>query len=225
MSRLKYRCLILDHDDTTVDSTAHVHYPAFVKSMAELRPGIHMTQEEYLKMSCDPGTINYLVNIAGLSAQELALEHRQWLDYAADHIPPVYDGICALMCKQKEMGGFVCVVSQNHRENILRDYASNSLPAPDLIYGSDLPPAQQKPNAWPIRKIMEELSLPASELLVVDDLTLGWQMAQSAGVKFAAAGWGHNLSSIRRFWKAQGVQCYETPAALAQWLHDGSAGP
>ena len=28
---LKYRCLVLDHDDTTVDSTATVHYPCFVE--------------------------------------------------------------------------------------------------------------------------------------------------------------------------------------------------
>ena len=34
MNGLRKRCLILDHDDTVVDSTAHVHYPAFLAGMA-----------------------------------------------------------------------------------------------------------------------------------------------------------------------------------------------
>ena len=38
---MKYKCLILDHDDTVMDSTAHVHHPAFLVALAELRPGVY----------------------------------------------------------------------------------------------------------------------------------------------------------------------------------------
>ena len=37
---LKYPCLVLDHDDTTVNSTATVHYPAFVEFMKIYRPDL-----------------------------------------------------------------------------------------------------------------------------------------------------------------------------------------
>ena len=34
---LKYPCLVLDHDDTVMDSTTHVHHPAFLVSLAVIR--------------------------------------------------------------------------------------------------------------------------------------------------------------------------------------------
>ena len=30
---IRFKCLILDHDDTAVDSTASIHYPAHVEIM------------------------------------------------------------------------------------------------------------------------------------------------------------------------------------------------
>ena len=35
---MKYKCLILDHDDTIVDSTRTVNFPAFLDSLSKLRP-------------------------------------------------------------------------------------------------------------------------------------------------------------------------------------------
>ena len=40
---LRYRCLVLDHDDTTVDSTRSVTYPQFREAMAHFRPEITMS--------------------------------------------------------------------------------------------------------------------------------------------------------------------------------------
>ena len=40
MAPLRYRLLLLDHDDTTVDSTASIHYPAHVESVRALRPDL-----------------------------------------------------------------------------------------------------------------------------------------------------------------------------------------
>ena len=44
---LKYPCLVLDHDDTTVNSTATVHYPSFVEYMEKHFPRVHLTLEKY----------------------------------------------------------------------------------------------------------------------------------------------------------------------------------
>ena len=35
---MRYQCLVLDHDDTVVNSTATINYPAFVQTLQKLRP-------------------------------------------------------------------------------------------------------------------------------------------------------------------------------------------
>ena len=52
---LRYPCLVLDHDDTTVNSTATVHYPAFVEYMKIHHPEIHLSLEEYFLANFHPG--------------------------------------------------------------------------------------------------------------------------------------------------------------------------
>lgn len=37
---MRFRCLLLDHDDTTVRGTEEVHYPAHVESLRQLRPDL-----------------------------------------------------------------------------------------------------------------------------------------------------------------------------------------
>lgn len=215
---LKYPCLVLDHDDTTVDSTAHVHYPSFVEAMAELRPGVRMTLEEYFAMNCSPGIAAYFRDTVRLTAEEADREHRHWLRYAAAHSPAAYPGIRELLERQRAAGGYFCVVSHNLRENILRDYAANGLPEPDLIYGSDLPPEQWKPSAYPILDILDRLALQKSDLLVVDDLIPGFQMAAACGVAFAAACWAHRVPQVRRFLAENNAVCFSSPEELAGYL-------
>ena len=43
---LKYPCLILDHDDTVVQSEATVNYPFFVDFLKEYRPGMTITEHD-----------------------------------------------------------------------------------------------------------------------------------------------------------------------------------
>ncbi len=38
VNKMKYKCLVLDHDDTVVKSTPTIHYPSFIEAMKELRP-------------------------------------------------------------------------------------------------------------------------------------------------------------------------------------------
>ena len=47
----RYRCLVLDHDDTSVQSTPTVHYPAYVETMRRLRPQLTpATREEFIRL-------------------------------------------------------------------------------------------------------------------------------------------------------------------------------
>lgn len=48
---LRYPCLVLDHDDTVVQSTPTVNYPSFLETLKVLRPEMKMTLEQFLRYS------------------------------------------------------------------------------------------------------------------------------------------------------------------------------
>lgn len=52
---MRYQCLVLDHDDTVVNSTATINYPAFVQTLQKLRPDVHMTLDDFFSYSFEPG--------------------------------------------------------------------------------------------------------------------------------------------------------------------------
>jgi len=52
---MKYKCLVLDHDDTVVNSTATVNFPSFMNVLKKLRPGFSLTLDEFLRYNFEPG--------------------------------------------------------------------------------------------------------------------------------------------------------------------------
>ena len=70
---LRYRCLILDHDDTVVASTPAIHFPAYLETMAQLRPGMKpLSLEEFFLMNFDPGFSEYMTGQLGMRPEEMA---------------------------------------------------------------------------------------------------------------------------------------------------------
>lgn len=187
---LKFPCLILDHDDTVVQSEATVNYPFFVEWLKKYHPGMTITQHEYISGCFDPGYIPMCRQWFGFSEEELALEYAQWKEYIKTQIPAVYPGIARIIRRHKEEGGILCVVSQSSETNIARDYRTHFGMEPDDIYGWDLAPEHRKPSPWALEQIMEKYHLSPSQLLIVDDMKPACQMARDGGVKIAFAGWG-----------------------------------
>ena len=72
---------------------------------------------------------------------------------------------------------------------------------PDVIYGWDIPKEKRKPAPDTLFELMEKYSLSPSEVLVVDDLKPGFDMARGAGCDFAAAGWAYDVPEIADFMK------------------------
>ena len=57
---MTYPCLVLDHDDTVVNSTATVHYPCFAEYTAKFFPKAkRYTLEEYVLKNFDPGVYDF----------------------------------------------------------------------------------------------------------------------------------------------------------------------
>lgn len=198
---MKYKCLVLDHDDTVVNSTASIHYPSFVEYLKEYRPSIadNYTLDDYFRKNFHPGILDLLSVECGLSDAELKEEEEYWARYVENHIPTAYEGMREIIEKFTSLGGIVAVNSHSFTRYIVRDYEANSLPAPHIIFGWDIPKEDRKPSPNTLFQLMEKFSLAREDILVVDDLKPGYDMARSAGVAFAAAGWAHDVEEIRAF--------------------------
>lgn len=187
---LKYPCLVLDHDDTVVQSEATVNYPFFAYILDKFRPGATVTLEEYVHGCCNVGFADMCRQKYGFTEQELVDEYAGWQEYIKDHIPAPFPGIGQIIRRQKEEGGLVCVVSHSSVTNITRDYQTHFGMLPDDIFGWDYPEHQRKPNPWPLEQIMAKYQLRPDQLLVVDDLKPAWEMASKVNVPIAFAAWG-----------------------------------
>ena len=199
---MRYPCLILDHDDTVVNSTATIHYAAFNAFMATARPQIDITLEEYFAYNFEPGVLPFFRDICGLNDEELVEEEAFWKEYVKTRIPKAYPGLREILWKHKENGGFICVSSHSFSHYIRRDYEANGLPEPDLIYGWDLEPEKRKPSPFAVFDIEERLGLGPEDILVLDDLKPGHDMARASGVTFAASGWANDVPEIEAFMRA-----------------------
>ena len=200
---MKYKCLVLDHDDTVVDSTRTVHFPCFVEYLEKYYPSFskNYTLESYLIKNFHPGITELLVDEIGLGEEELKHEVDYWACYCKGHIPVAFSGIGRLISDFRAAGGIIVIDSHSLAEYIERDFRENRLPDPDLIYGWDIPAEQRKPAPYTLFDIMKRYDLSPSDMLVVDDLKPGYDMARGAGVDFAAAGWAYDVPEIREFMK------------------------
>ncbi len=217
---MKYRCLIFDHDDTAVDSTATIHWPCFVEYLRKFRPGMDCTLEEYFLKNFHPGFIEMCREDYGLTDSDLEVEVRYWQDYVKNHIPTVYPGIREIMEREKAEGGLVAVISHSFDYYILRDYAENRLPKPDAVYGWELPQEIRKPKPWAVYELMKRFSLQPSDILVIDDLKPGYDMAKAAGVDFAAAGWAYDVPEIEKFMRENSSLYFRTVEELSAYLEE-----
>ena len=97
---MRYKCLVLDHDDTVVNSTATIHYPCFCEFLKEVRPqATHYTLEDYFRWNFDPGIVPFFMGEVGLSEEEMDYEYRFWQNYVRSRIPRVFPGMRAILAR------------------------------------------------------------------------------------------------------------------------------
>lgn len=208
----------MDHDDTVVNSTATVHYPCFAEYMDRYHPGFKMDLDEYFIKNFNPGILELFRDIIGMDEKEILYEQKYWNEYVQKHIPEAYPGIRGILTSYRQQGGKICVVSHSYSENILRDYRTNGLPEPDMIFGWEYPEEERKPAPFPLYRIMEHYGFKPEELLVVDDLKPGYDMARSAGVPFAAAGWANDIPEIEQFMRQNSDFYFKTVGELKKHI-------
>lgn len=218
---LKYKCLVLDHDDTVVRSEVTVNYPCFLLALEKFRPGETMGYEEFVDWCYRYDFAEFLRIRYGFTEEELLEEYHMWQDYSKTHIPPAYDGMKEIILEQKRRSGLVCVASLSSQGNILRDYHTHFGIEPDIVFSCDDPRKHRKPNVYPLTKIIEKFNLSPADMLMVDDLKIGCDMAKKAGVPMAFAGWSRaDFPEIRAQMSRICDFSFESTKDLAKFLFD-----
>lgn len=199
---MKYKCLVLDHDDTLTKSTPLIHYPSFRDAQIELRPDMKpYTLEEFVDKCFHPGFHFLRDDILAFNEKEIARQQEIWKDYTNRITPELYEGMADIIHDFRKEGGHICVVSHSEESIISKDYNEQLGFEPYKIFGYVEDYEKMKPNPYPLVTIMNELDLNPEDLLMVDDLKPGLDMAKKCHVDFAAAGWSHIVPSISDYMK------------------------
>ena len=216
---LRFPCLILDHDDTVVQSESKINYPFFCQILDEFRPGEKISLKEYIQGCYDPGFVSMCRQRYAFTDQELKDEYRGWMDFIKIHTPPPFEGIERIIHRQKDKGGKIFVVSHSCIENITRDYDTHFGIQPDEIFGWDYPEHQRKPNPYPLLQIMKKYHYSPEQMLVVDDMKPAWVMSRAAGVQIAFAAWSKEyVPEIKNEMNKLCDYSFETPQQLEEFL-------
>lgn len=218
---LKYPCLILDHDDTVVQTDKTLGYPFFCEILKEFRPGEEISLADYVRDCHNYGFSEMCQRRWQFTEEEQKNEYRRWMNYIKVHIPAPYPGIGDVIRRQKDTGGLICVVSHSSIENITRDYDTHFGIQPDAIYGWDLPKEQRKPSSWALEDITQRYRLHSKDILVVDDMKLGWMMAAPLGVEVAFAAWSkQDFPELAKEMHSLCKFSFDSPKALETFLFE-----
>ena len=82
---LKYKCLVLDHDDTVVQSEATVNYPCFCRYLETYRPGESISLADYVGDCNKMAFVDMCKTRFAMTDAELEIEYGFWKDYAKTH--------------------------------------------------------------------------------------------------------------------------------------------
>lgn len=216
---MKYKCIVLDHDDTVVQTEKTIGFPYFRDYIERIRPGMTLTFQEYVRDCNNMVFADMCRSRWNMTEEELSEEYLGWKAYSRVNVPAVCEGIGDVIRRQKEAGGIVCVSSLSTREIIERDFMHHFGFLPDAIYDYDLPAHQRKPNPYALEQIMADFSLTLEDILMVDDMKLGWAMANALGIDTAFAGWSkRDFPELSREMRALCSYSFDTPRDLDNFL-------
>ena len=152
---MRYKCLVFDHDDTVVNSTATIHYPCFVKYLALHYPERRCSLEEYFLKNFNPGFVQMCKDDFGMSEEDMDREVEFWSGYVNEHVPEAYKGIREIMETHKARGGLICVVSHSNEDTIRQDYAAAASFFRLSTAGGDITVAAQRDYAVALGKLKD----------------------------------------------------------------------
>ena len=121
----------------------------------------------------------------------MEIEYRIWKSHTQNNQANPFDGWKELLTQYKALGGKIVVVSYSESSEIKRDYLDHFGIIPDLIFAHDHGKDKLKPNPYPIYQTIKEFNISENDILVIDDMPVGYQMATNANVDFIWAQWAY----------------------------------
>ena len=219
---LRYKCIVIDHDDTTFDSTASVHYPAYIlyceKYMKERTWYKWLSLEEWYVMLWDDGYYEHLMKDMKLTKEEMDVEYKMWIDYVAEHPSQMFEGFFEFLVEFRKRGGIIVVCSHGVEKNIRLNYEQYNF-QPDDVYGSVRgKPELCKPFTYPIDQIKEKYGLKCEDICVIDDLYPGLKMAIDANVDALGVMYGKGHEGVEEKMKAMCKEVFYTVKDLSDYV-------
>ncbi len=222
--QLRYKCLFLDHDDTSVNSTPTIHHRAHIEVIKRMRPHLApLSLHDWFKKNFDPGIMAYMTEDLGMDSGEIAAEYEIWREFTSSLVPDFFPGFIDVLIRYREKGGRVVVVSHSEKDLIERDYRekgfSGGVPFfPDLIFGWSYDEEKRKPCPWPVFTALETLRIRAEESIILDDLKPGVLMGRNTGVAVAAAGWSYDIPEIKDYMKKNCIGYFDTVKKFGDFI-------
>ena len=212
---LRYPILILDHDDTAVDSTRSVHHASLQHSFKTLKEHISPDAKcpnlaEWFELCGSPELVPWLKETFGKCWDQ---EQAIWEQFKQTVVPEFFEGWIEFLNEYRRRGGKVVVASHSDEAFCRRHYTAHDFEV-DLVYGWSEDPERRKPHPNIVTETIQLLSERAGvkytkdDVLVVDDLPTGYRMAKSAEVAFVGAQWCHKTPSVEKTLRDEGAEVF-----------------
>ena len=199
MKQLQYKCIVLDHDDTTVNTTPLIHYQSYINFMNKYKPNSpQITLQQWYVEMWDKNLFQFLSDYMKLNETEMKQISEEWMKLHKTIPIQMFEGFYELMTEYKQLGGIVCICSHSQQKVIQQFYDSyrDGILQPDCIFGLEKNEIEKcKPYTYPIEEIMRKYQLEKKDIVVIDDLYHGLEMARRSGVDAIGTlyGIGHEL--------------------------------
>ncbi|KRN95161.1 HAD family hydrolase [Pediococcus stilesii] len=215
---MQYKCLILDHDDTAVDSTATIHYPSFIAATSKLRPNEKpLTLDEFIGYCFNPGFSKLCTDIMKFTPPEQTYQQKVWHEYTDAVVPTFFPHFISFLEEFKRNNGIITVVTQSESKDIYKAYQNTSI-KPDAVFGWKKGQDKRKPNPHPVKRILSDFELRPEDAILIDDLEPGLKMASECNVPTVVAAWSPKPASISSFLKTNHDHYFKTVDQLANFI-------
>ena len=223
---IKYKAIMLDHDDTTVDSTPTINYMSYVNFCNKVmkdKPWYKMMNiQEWYQLMWVNGYDDHIENVMKLNKEEQDLEYNMWKSYISDKHPKFFPGFHEMLVEYKKRGGIIAIVSHSDETAIRRHYAEyegGEKIEPDVVYGYVRgKPELNKPNVYPVEDLKKKYNLKNEEICVIDDLASGLIMGNRAGIDAIGVLYGEGHESVADEIRKISQYVFDTVQELADFL-------
>lgn len=184
---MKFKCLVLDYDNTLVATVPELQYPALKYAYEANGFSGCPDLKDYLAIDFEVGIREYIKTDHPDVWEKMT---NDFINHIFSSRSPPYEGLKDILFKFAQAGGELFVASNSDVAIIESFWHYNGLPEISGIFGWNMGREYRKPNSKSLEDILKITKFEKKNVLVLDDRESGVEMAKSLGIRSAVAGWG-----------------------------------